>query len=482
MSKAATVVLLVIALGLGATLFLINRGATPAQNGPSDAQTPTGPAFEIDPAQVRAMTVTEPGGVTRSVYRTDLGGWIYAELPVTATPDVGWPTDATRVNSALRTLSLIPVAGEAESASINDSAPVIELRMADGTARSLQVERDSVGGNTLARIDEDRLVLIEAATVAGVLESGPEAWRVNSPLAGIAADASRITIVAGERRVALAKVDNRWIMRGPISARADEDIIRTVLEAILKMRIVEFAGEDALVTEPVVTIDIERDDMVRDDGSARRVTSRTLAIGGQADAGASTRRATVRGTDLPPATALVVERGDIITDQQFANLARAEAYLSKIAVPERREDIGIILFRPLGEPTGDRGFRRDLEGWNEMRPDGGMRTAEIPDREALTSAITMMTGTPGEPRMAADVEAFRPLTRVEMYTLDDSDLGSLQVGYVDGTLAIRRGNVLWLYPETQAPSLFALPAPDQLEPEPEREPSDASDSDTGDNK
>ncbi len=305
---------------------------------------------------------------------------------------------------------------------------------------------------------------------------------MNSPLAGIAADASRITIVAGERRVALAKVDNRWIMRGPISARADEEIIRTVLEAILKMRIVEFAGEAALVTDPVVTIDIERDDLVRDDGSARRVTSRTLAIGGQADAGASTRRATVRGTDLPPATALVVERGDIITDQQFANLARAEAYLSKTAVPERREDIGIILFRPLGDPAGDRGFRRDLEGWNEMRPDGGMRTAELPDREELTSAITMMTGTPGEPRMAADVEAFRPLTRVEMYTLDDSDLGSLQVGYVDGTLAIRRGNVLWLYPEIQAPSLFALPAPDQLEPEPEREPSDASDSETGDNK
>ena len=100
----------------------------------------------------------------------------------------------------------------------------------------------------------------------------------------------------------------------------------------------------------------------------------------------------------------------------------------------------------------------------------------------MTSAITMMTGTPGELRMAADVEAFRPLTRVEMYTLDDSDLGSLQVGYVDGTLAIRRGNVLWLYPEIQAPSLFALPAPDQLEPEPEREPSDASDSETGDNK
>ncbi|XHC27139.1 MAG: DUF4340 domain-containing protein [Phycisphaerales bacterium] len=482
MSKAATVVLLVIALGLGATLFLINRGASPAPNGPSDAQTTTGPAFEIDPAQVRAMTVTEPGGVTRSVYRTDLGGWIYAELPVSATPDVGWPTDATQVNSALRTLSLIPVAGDAESASISDTAPIIELRMADGSTRSLQVERDSVGGNTLARVDEERLVLIEASSVSGVLESGPEAWRVNSPLAGIAADASRITIVAGEQRVALAKVDNRWIMRGPISARADEAVIRTVLEAILKMRITQFAGEDSLVTDPIVTIEVERDDLVRDDGSARRVTSRTLAIGGQADAGGSTRRATVRGTDLPSATSLVVERGSIITDQQFANLARAEAYLSKTAVPERREDIGIILFRPLGDPTSDRGFRRDLEGWNEMRPDGGMRTAELPDREALTAAITMLTGTPGEARIAANIEGFRPLTRVEMYTLDDSDLGSLQAGYVDGTLAVRRGNVLWLYPEVQAPALFQLPSPDQLEPEPEREPSDASDSDTGDNK
>lgn len=482
MSKAATVVLLVIALGLGATLFLLNRGAAPAPSGPSDTQTPTGPAFEIDPSAVRAMTVTEPGGVTRSVYRTDLGGWIYAELPVSAMPDVGWPTDATQVNSALRTLALIPVAGEAESASISDTAPIIELRLADGSTRSLQVEREFVGGNTLARVDDDRLVLIEANTVAGILESGPDAWRIRSPLAGIATDASRVTIVAGEQRVALAKVDNRWIMRGPISARADEQIIRTVLEAIVKMRIAEFTGDESLITDPVATVEIERDDMIGNDAAARRVTARTLTIGAPADAGATTRYATVRGTDLPPATPLIVERGDIITDQQFANLARAEAYLSKIAVPERREDIGIILFRPLGDPSGDRGFRRDLEGWNEMRPDGGMRTAELPDREALNNALTMLTNTPGEPRIAADIETFRPLTRVEMYTLDDSDLGSLQVGYVDETLAVRRGNVLWLYPQTQAPTLFALPAPDQLEPEPEREPGGAGDSDTGDNK
>ena len=104
------------------------------------------------------------------------------------------------------------------------------------------------------------------------------------------------------------------------------------------------------------------------------------------------------------------------------------------------------------------------------------------DVDAVRALLGERSGTPGEARIAASIEGFRPLTRVEMYTLDDSDLGSLQAGYVDGTLAVRRGNVLWLYPEVQAPALFQLPSPDQLEPEPEREPSDASDSDTGDNK
>jgi len=247
------------------------------------------------------------------------------------------------------------------------------------------------------------------------------------------------------------------------------------------MRITEFAGAEALVSEPVVTIEAERDDMVRTDGSARRVTSRTLDIGA-AGMGGSTRLATLRGSNLPTVTPLIIERGDIQTDEQFANLARPEAYLSKIAVPERPADIGIILFRPLGESSGDRGFRRDLEGWNEMRPDGGMRTAELPDRESLTSVINLLCETPGQPRIASEVEDFRALTRIELYTLDDTDLGTLQVGYSQDTVALRRGNVLWLYPGAAIPNLFMLPPPDQVEPETPREPSDDADPDSQDNK
>lgn len=479
MSKSAIIVLVLIALGLGGTLLLVNQSKGPGSTPGESAA--TGLAFEIDPAQVRALTVTGSDGSSASVFKTPDRSWIYAELPVTASPDSGWPADASRVQSALRSLTPIPSAGEADQATIAESAPTVELRMEDGTVRTLQVERDSVGGNTLARIDGERLVLIRADTVNALLDAGPTAWRIGNPLAGLAADASRITVTAGDQRVALARVDNRWIMRSPISARADESVIRTVLEAILKMRITEFAGDDGLVTDPIVTVEVERDDLVQADGSARRVVSRSLAIG-SAGPDSGTRRATVRGTGLPPATPLIVERGDIVTDQQFANLARPEAYLSTIAVPERTADIGIVLLRPLGDPTADRGFRRDLEGWNEMRPDGGMRTAELPDREALDQVLTLLGERSGEPRIASELDDFRPLTRVELYTLDDADLGTLQVGYSSGTLAVRRTNVIWLYPEAPIPSLFMLPAPDEVGPEPQREPDTADESDPGGNK
>lgn len=481
MSKSAIIVLIVVALVLGGTLLLINQ-QQPSPGGSNGETTPTGPAFEVSASDVVAMTFTEPGGVTRSVYRMPLGSWVYAESPVTAEPEQGWPVDVSRVRSALQTLSPIPAAGVAESATVSDDAPIIELRLSDGSTRSLQVERESVGGNTLARVDGERTVLIPASSVADLLSEGPEAWRIRSPLAGVAVDASRITITAGNERVALAKVENRWIMRGPVSARADEAVIRAVLDELLKMRIAEFAGDEALVSQPIVTVELERDDAIGTDGSVRRVTARSLAIGAAADPGNATRFATARGTDLPPITPLVVERGDIITDQQFMNLAEATAYLSKNPVHERPADIGIILFRPMGDMNAERGFRRDLEGWNEMNPDGGMRTAELPDRLALESALTMLATTPGKPQIASRVESFRPLTRVELFTLDGSDLGSLQVGYTEGVLSVRRGTVLWLYPDTAAPAMFMLPDPSELEPEPEREPSDASEADSEDNK
>ncbi len=484
MSRTAIIVLVIVALGLGATLYFVNQKPSPAGGNGSTAgsDTPTGPAFEINTAQVVALTVTEPGGVTRSVFRTPVGGWIYGELPVTTEPETGWPVDASRVRSALQTLSPIPAVGRAQSTSINDSAPVIELRLADGTVRSLQVERESVGGNSLALVDSEEVVLIASDTVSDLLASGPETWRVTSPLAGITNDASRITITAGEHRVALAKVENRWTLRGPISARADEEIIRLVLNELLKMRITEFTDSTGLVTDPVATIEVERDDSISSDGSARRVTSRIFTIGAVSSAGATTRRATVRGTDLPPATPLIIDPSDVLTDQQFANLARPEAYISKQPLHERREDIGIILFRPMGDMSAERGFRRDLEGWNEMNPQGGMRTAELPDRQALDAAITMLAVEKGEPYIASEIESFRPLTRVELYTLDGSDLGSLQVGYTDGLLSVRRGTVLWAYPDLAAPSMFMLPTPEELEPEAEREPSDADGADAQDNK
>lgn len=480
MSKTAIIVIVFVALALGGTLLLLNQQPkSPTGNGGSTAA--AGPAFEIDPSRVEAFSVTDTTGPTRTVFRTEDNNWIYAELPVTAQPDAGWPADASRVQTALRSLTPIPAAGEAEGTAMSESAPTIELRMADGDVRSLQIERESIGGNVLARVDGERLVLISADSVSDILSEGPGQWRIQGPLAGITNDASRLTIVAGDQRIALAKIEDRWIMRAPISARADESVIRTVFEAILNMRITEFNTETQLTVAPVVTIEVERDDLTRSDGSTRRVTTRTLEIGPVNPAG-NGRVATLSGSNLPERTSLLLERGSIQTDQQFANLARAEAYLSKIALPEQRSDIGIVLFRPLGDPSGDRGFRRDIEGWNEMRPDGGMRTAELPDRESLMEALTLLGEKRGTPRIASEVEDFRALTRLELYTLDDADLGTLQIGYSSDALAVRRGNILWLYPDAPIPALFMLPAPDAVQPETPREPSEADQYESDDNK
>jgi len=473
MSKQAIIVLIVVAIALGTTLFLMNR-QSPQQPAPGSSTAPSGPAFEIEPSQVQAVSLTGADGTTRAVFRTELGGWIYAEADVQTQPTTGWPADATRVNSALRTIQLIPTAGEAGQTALGSNTALIRMRLSDGTIRSIRAEREAIGGNTLAQIDDDRVVLVRADTLQPIFSEGPGDWRIRNPLAGLTTDASRLTITSGDRRVSLAKVENRWIMRSPISARADDAVVRTVLEAILNMRVASFDPSATSIDSPVVTISAERDDAVQPDGSARRVTTRELTIGAQADPRTGNRFAVLRGSSLPSNTSLVLERADIQTDEQFAALARPEAFLSRRAAHERPSDIGIVLVRPLAGTGSDRAFRRDLEGWNEMRPDGGMRTAEIPDRTALEEVLTLLTQTQGDPRIASDIDDFRALTRIELYTLDDSDLGSIQAGYANsGTLALRRGNVMWLYPETAVPSMLMMPAHDQVDPLPQREPSSA---------
>lgn len=484
MSKTAIIVLVLIALGLGGSLFLMNRSgpATPSGTG-SDATALTGPAFELDPAQVRALSVAGPDGNPKTVQRTGSGAWVYTVGSASEAQEIGWPVDATQVNTALRGLALIPAAGSAQGATLGSNTSTIRISFADGSIRTIRAERESIGGNTLVQVDSESAVLIRADVLQPLLTEGPDNWRVRGPLAGLTTDVSRITLSAGDQRVSLARVDNRWIMRAPISAPADEVAIRSLLDGILKMRIARFESLPRDPDSPVLIISVERDDTVQADGSVRQVTARELTLGSAADPTTGSRFAALRGSGLPGATSLLLERGDFVTDQQLASLARPEQFISKLAAPERAGDIGIVILRPLGDAGADRGFRRDIEGWNEMRPDGGMRTAELPDRESLEEIMRLMTSVLGQPRIAASIDDFRALTRIELFTLDDRDLGTIQAGYAQGgILALRRGNVLWLYPEATPPRLLALPAPDAVEPAPQREPSAAGDDDTDDRK
>jgi hypothetical protein len=372
-------------------------------------------------------------------------------------PAVGWPANAPRVREALSMLERVERVGEGggEGAALGADAVEVRLVLSDGSERLLRVSPGSVGGNVAAE-GPGGSGMVERGAVSAFLDEGPREWRLRDAMPGVGpATTSRVTLVDEDAgRLAFDKLEGRWFVRTPVSSRADSEAVSGLLSALGSLRVIRFLDEAHRVpAEDALTVVAERDRRTvegeRVDVETERVTA---VIGGASSFGPATRTARVTLSDgSRHAVAVSVEslpRGPGLLD--------VSGYLAPRPTAARAEDVHIVAVQA-SDGAGERGYRRRVEGWGEMRSDGGVVAAGPAEVERVEAALRALTAGRASATPVAEAGALRLPGRVELRDVSGGVLDVLRVGY-DGEdrVAVRNGPVVWRYGDDGPRDLIAL--------------------------
>jgi hypothetical protein len=486
--------LVAVALGVAAIVVLLLR---PPATGPGSAGASGGAVavgdrlMEFVPGDVRQIIVQQHGGPRQIVERTPggkgpLGADAEWQLRIEPAPDDKtppppvWPLDPTKVQGLIRVLAEAKaVAVPSGSADLGDHPTKVELVFGDATCTWLLSDR-TLAGTGMIRVEAFRKAPARQAVVREQLiqvftDPGPRAWRDRFPLAGIAADASRVRLVNMSQKLLLAKLEGKWSLREPVGAPADPAAVKELLTELGRTGIVDFLDSggppsDATLEHPTATIVIEADRRVVEPGKSEpRVTtdSLTLSIGGAAGPG----RVYAKVGD----SRKVVLEGKTLT---FA--ANPAAYVWPHPLREAPANIGVLAIKLIDPTPGmpePRSFRRSGGKWVQLMEsgaDGALSEREQRDVDSLVAFLTGETegSAPNAPPPAAGEvsltapEGARPICAMQIGSLAGSPLETVEVDQMNGDkLALKTGPVYRTYTAGQLP-IFLKTLPRAPEPEP----------------
>jgi hypothetical protein len=483
MSTKAVIAWLLAAILLGLlAIFLLRAPAStpPARPGSTTTLAPGLRLAEFLPGDVRRLSISTPKAKYRQIIekapngRGPLGAdaeWLLRmELPTpTGQPAANadgsqfvpppWPLDPGRVQSLLRALGEARAAGEPKDAPLGDAPTRVLMDLGAGTitwafsARALAgltlVEVTGLDGVTRRALCDDKLLRV-------FTDPGPAPWRITTPAAGIAPDASRVRLEGGRSRAALARVAGQWNLTEPLGAPADPAAVAKLQSALAAIRIADFLDDGAAgvatgLERPAARVTIEADRRTLPPGAAEPTTSTDaldLAIGGPADAPGRRMFCSINDERLVLLDASNL--GDVPTDPT--------RYLWPAPLRVPPADVGgVTLDRltPEGAVANDvapaKAYRRSSGRWAELRRDApaGSAGAEAPlgDKEQrdVDAVVAFLTGgapsafpgaSPTTPNPVGDArpdmaltapEGFTPLARVTLTSAAGAPLGIVEL-------------------------------------------------------
>lgn len=448
MSSRALAIALLLTVLVGAAVYL--TAVRPAQR--TAAAPPALPA--LDPARVTRITLEDDRG-TFAVERTPAGIWQTAPLAPGAAP---WPIDPVRVRRALKALAEAD-AQTAQTGSPPADVATLSLALDSGSQWTLAIDAARLAGRARAWAGNTP-VTIDADLADLWTRPGPAAWRDIAALPGVGAETSRITLRSGAGETRLARLRNAWRITAPVSARADDGAVQSLLDALGKVTVARFDAEPKAFT-PALSVTIESDAREAAPGAEPRVVTRTrsLAVGPP----------TAADQRLAPATPDEGASALLVNPESLANLPTdALAYASRAAAQTIPANVGMIIITPApasSDPAPERGFRRGIDGWQSLRDDG---TLEPVDDAPISEILDLLTARISPDLRAGDLgNAFEPLFTVRLLGFADEPLEVLDIGRValvsGADLAIRTPGVAGaptpgvtrLYPGAELPSLLA---------------------------
>lgn len=441
MSQRALLIVIVIAIALGAVLIFVGRSSQPRVN-------PDEPLVTFDPADVRAITIATHGGGEHTVARTERGGWAYLAKPA----DTPWPCELKDPRQLLAVLAdLRPVPG-ATPPDGDIREPVTITLTTDADPIRFRIASVAVAGNVVAQADDGPRAVVTDAVLTAATRPGPRGWRLRSALPGVNTyDTDRITIATPDRTIVFAKRSGRWVLTQPVAARVNpatiDDLIR-LINAITIARFDDGPIDRAAVglARPALTITAERD--LRTTGGTT-VDTRTLAIGAPADPASLERFA----APDPRGSLLLVIAG--AADPVAAIPIAPRHYLALTASGTLPADVGMIHTR-VG--TVEAAYRRNLGAWESIDPD-----MPAPDQQDVDDLLGFLAGNPGEPELALSADALRTVATIQLFDFETDLIETISLGWTaDGVLGALTGPILILYPGMPPPAILDMPTPDQL--------------------
>lgn len=240
MSWRNTLVLLAVAVLLGAGIWLSNRRETEQQEALEQAKRLFG-ALEAGQVEWVAMT-TSDGRETRLDRRE--GAWRMTE-PVDFPAD---PTAADGIAGALATLSSEAVIEDPEAPAVYGLAEGVRILRfaANGQEHELRIgKKTPLGSNTYAATStgEGAEVYTVATYKTAVFDKALDDLRERRPLRFEREGVTRIEAEWTGGRVVVEKQDGHWKLVEPFTGEADDDTIDTLLSDLAFLRAAGFVDE-----------------------------------------------------------------------------------------------------------------------------------------------------------------------------------------------------------------------------------------------
>ena len=244
MNPRTTVLLLLVALGMGSWIFLVERkGETTKQREEAARK-----ALRIEQARVTGFTFT--AGTNLSVTCAKQNDKWRLTAPVAARADAG---AVDRLLGGLADMKRGEVITEQDRAQRKTQLAEYGLETPrcsvaldlGGRKQTVLFGRHAPVGGALYLKDAARgEVIATDATVTNTFPANVVALRDRALLSGTAFDVKRLDLRGGGRLVQLAKNEKGdWQMQQPLVARADRAAVQGVLDAIFEWKVADFAAD-----------------------------------------------------------------------------------------------------------------------------------------------------------------------------------------------------------------------------------------------
>ena len=407
----STLVLLVVALALGAYIYFVESGRPPAGT-PDPPET----VFDVDSDDIDSLAVTAGNG-DRTVIEKDGDRWRIVE-PFPVNVDVA---EVVSLTSSLANLEMQRVVAEPEDAlelegfGLDEPGIEVGFTTVDGTdARLLIGERSPAGNDLYATVAGSDRVFLISGFLDTTFDQTTFDLRDKSILDITRNDVDALEISGPEVAVRLRKADGAWSLASPIEARADLGVTDGLVGRLSTGRMsaieAESADPDALgpygLDDPRLTVTVGL-------GSS----AATLLLGGTTPAG-------------------TVYARDGARDLVFTVDASLASELEQGVDEYRRKDL--FAFRPFNatgleiELEGERWTFARVEAAGEEETDTWRRTAPDPgdvERADMDDLLAKLSNLRAE-----SFEASREGTGLDApaatlaVTFDDGERESVAVG------------------------------------------------------